>query len=62
MDPYPHYRVLRDAGAAVWLNRSGIWAISRYKDVRESLRNAEVALAAQICAVPPSTNNSIPVM
>ena len=42
----PHSRVLRDADAAMLLNRTGIWAISRYKDVRECLRNAEVFSSA----------------
>jgi cytochrome P450 len=59
MDPYPHYRVLRDAGAAVWLNRSGIWAISRYKDVRESLRNAEVFSSAHGVAASKEVNEVV---
>ncbi|MDB5974994.1 MAG: putative cytochrome hydroxylase [Nevskia sp.] len=58
-DPYPHYRKLRDAGAAVWLDRTGVWAISRYKDVRESLRNAEVFSSAQGVAASGQVNEVV---
>jgi hypothetical protein len=29
------YRRIRDAGAAVWLPRHRMWAIGRYRDVRD---------------------------
>ena len=59
MNPHPHYRALRDAGAAIWLNRTGIWAISRYKDVRESLRNAEVFSSAHGVAASEEVNQVV---
>jgi cytochrome P450 len=38
-DPYPHFRRLRDAGPAVWLESSGAWALLRYDVVRAALKN-----------------------
>ncbi len=46
LDPYPHYAALRDAGAAVWLNRHEMFVLSRYQDVRDALRNWEVFSSA----------------
>lgn len=40
-DPYPAYRELRDLGRAVWLERTGVWAIPRHADVRAILRDHE---------------------
>jgi cytochrome P450 len=37
-DPYPLYRTIRDLGPAVWLRAHGVWAISRFNDVRAALR------------------------
>lgn len=36
-EPYGHYRAIRDAGAAVWLPRNGLWAVGRFADVRAVL-------------------------
>ncbi|MTD53275.1 cytochrome P450 [Amycolatopsis pithecellobii] len=36
-DPYPAYRELRDAGAAVHLRRHAVWVVARYADVRAVL-------------------------
>jgi cytochrome P450 len=46
LDPYPHYRALRELGGAVWLSRYGMYVLSRYDDVREALRNWEVFSSA----------------
>jgi cytochrome P450 len=50
-DPYSHYRELRDAGSAVWLSRHGLWALTRYRDVTQALRNAVVFSSAQGCTL-----------
>lgn len=42
LDPYAHYKALRDAGPAVWLSRYEAWAVVRHKNVREALLNADV--------------------
>lgn len=46
-DPYPHYKNLRDLGAAVWLPHQEIWALSRFEDVRCALRGPEIYSSAQ---------------
>jgi cytochrome P450 len=46
-DPYPAYRELRDTGAAVWLPQYEMFAITRYKDVRDALRDWETFSSAR---------------
>ncbi len=36
-EPYGHYRVLRDLGPVVWLDAHGVYAVTRYEDVRAVL-------------------------
>jgi cytochrome P450 len=46
LDPFPHYRVLRDLGPAVWLSAYGMFALTRYDDVKAALANWEVFSSA----------------
>lgn len=46
-DPYPHYAAMRDLGAVVWLPRHGNYAVTRYHEVREALRNWQVFSSAK---------------
>lgn len=39
LDPYPGYRELRDTAAAVWLAKYGLFALSRYADVRDAIQH-----------------------
>lgn len=39
LDPYPTYRMLRDLGSAVWLERTAVHFIGRYADVRAALND-----------------------
>jgi cytochrome P450 len=39
LDPYPLWRELRDLGAAVYLTKYGFWALPRYAEVRDALRD-----------------------
>lgn len=55
-NPYPHYRRLRDAGPVVWLPQNNLYAISRYKDVRESLRAHQIFSSANGVAANEPTN------
>lgn len=55
-NPYPHYRALRDAGPVVWLARNNLYAISRFKDVRESLRTWQTFSSANGVAANEPTN------
>jgi cytochrome P450 len=57
-NPYPLYRELRDAGPAVWLPATEMFAITRYKDVRESLRNWQHFSSAQGVAANPFVNQA----
>jgi cytochrome P450 len=38
-DPHPYHERLRDAGPAVWLERHGIWAMARHKEVHAALND-----------------------
>ena len=40
-DPFRWHAGLRDAGPVVWLERYGIWAMARYAEVHEALRDWE---------------------
>src|SRR5689334_6366732 len=55
-DPYPHYRALRDLGAVVFLPQNGLYAISRFEDVRAALRNAALFSSAQGVAANDDVN------
>ncbi|GLR98442.1 MULTISPECIES: cytochrome P450 [Bradyrhizobium] len=46
-NPYPHYRALRELGAAVWLPRNSLYALSRFEDVRAALRNPGLFSSAE---------------
>jgi cytochrome P450 len=39
IEPYGAYRELRDAGPIVWMNRYQAWAVARYENVREVLKD-----------------------
>jgi cytochrome P450/ferredoxin-NADP reductase len=45
-DPYPHYAAMRALGPVVWLPRHGNFAITRYREVRDVLRNWQVFSSA----------------
>ena len=47
LDPYPRYQELRDLGGAVWLDAYGMYALARFADCREALRNWHVFSSAQ---------------
>lgn len=38
-DPYPFHEEIRNAGAVVWLERYGIWAMARHKEVHAALND-----------------------
>lgn len=57
-NPYPVYRALRDTAAAVWLEKNEAWAITRYADVREALRDTEVFSSAHGCMLNRTMNEA----
>jgi cytochrome P450 len=58
-NPYPRYRELRDLAAAVWLRPTGMFALSRYEDVRNALLNWEVFSSAHGAAMNEPVNQAI---
>jgi cytochrome P450 len=58
-DPYPAYRELRSLGAAVWMRPVDMFALSRFTDVREALRNWEVFSSARGAAMNAEINEAI---
>jgi len=42
VDPYPHYRRLRDEAPVYFAPEAGLWCVSRYEDVLAVLRAADV--------------------
>ncbi|MFC8511827.1 cytochrome P450 [Streptomyces sp. NPDC057257] len=55
-DPYPVHRDLRDQGASVWLTRHRVWAIPRYAEVRDVLRDHERFSSASGVGLNPEAN------
>ncbi len=58
-DPYPRYRKLRDLAPAVWLKSIGMFALPRFDDVRNALRNWEVFSSAHGAAMNEPINQAI---
>ena len=46
-DPDTHYRAMRDLGPVVWLPQYDAYAITRYADVREALRNDKIFISGK---------------
>jgi cytochrome P450 len=55
-NPFPHFKKLRGLGAAVWLPQHTAWAIPRYKEVKECLRNTDVFISGQGVALNDKFN------
>ena len=58
-DPYEHYRRLREAGPAVWMERHNAWAIVRYDAVRAVLRNWATFSSASGVALNDTLNTAM---
>lgn len=59
LDPYPLYRELRETAGAVWMRRYGMFALSRYTDVRNALANWEVFSSARGVMFNEATNERV---
>jgi cytochrome P450 len=46
LDPWPHYRAIRDTGPVVYLQRYDHYAVGRFTDVREALRDWQTFTSA----------------
>ena len=56
LNPHEPYRRIREAGAAVWLQKHRMWAIGRFRDVREALRDDETFRSGKGVAANRLTN------
>lgn len=59
LDPYEHYRALRDLGPAVWPEAHGAYAVSRYDDARAVLMDGETFRSANGIALNEPANQAI---
>ena len=58
-EPYEHYRRLREAGPAVWLERHNVWVVARYDAVRAVLRDWKTFSSASGVAVNDVLNTAM---
>ncbi len=58
-EPYEHYRRLRDAGPAVWLERHNAWVVTRYDTVRAVLRDWKTFSSASGVALNDTLNTAM---
>ena len=56
LDPYPHYRALRELGPVVWLPRQRLYALPRYAECKATLRDDGAYLSGHGVAANPLTN------
>jgi cytochrome P450 len=45
LDPYPHYRRMRDLGPVVWLAKQKVYALPRYRECKAVLRDDKTFLS-----------------
>ncbi len=55
-DPYEHYRRLREAGPAVWLELHNAWVMTRYTAVHDALRDWKTFSSAEGVALNDTLN------
>lgn len=56
LDPYPHYRALRELGPVVWLPRHRLYALPRYAECKATLRDDGRYLSGHGVAANPLAN------
>ncbi|WP_018681035.1 cytochrome P450 [Actinokineospora enzanensis] len=56
LDPFPHYRTLRDLGPVVYLTEHDLYGLFRYDHVRSALVDWETFSSAQGIAMNPTAN------
>ncbi|WP_411139620.1 cytochrome P450 [Streptomyces sp. x-80] len=58
-DPYPLYQELRDLGAVVEIERNGMYAFPRYREVREASGNWQVFTSAKGVMMNDQVNSAL---
>ena len=56
LDPYPHYRRLRQLGPVVWLSRHRVYALPRYTESKAAMRDDATFRSAGGVALNPLSN------
>lgn len=56
LDPYPHYRRLRELGPVVWLPQHRVYALPRYRECKAVLRDDGTFLSGNGVALNPIVN------
>ena len=56
-DPYPHLRALRDAGPLAWLPAHGMYAATRYEEVRRILGDSSTFVSGEGVALNDVINS-----
>ena len=56
LDPYPHYRRLRDLGSVVWLPRQKVYALPRYAESKAALLDDTAFVSTGGVALNPLSN------
>ncbi|HEX4611113.1 MAG TPA: hypothetical protein VH092_23180, partial [Urbifossiella sp.] len=58
LDPYEHYRAIRDLGPVVWLEAQRVYILARYADVRAALADAETFRSGQGVGLNDNVNQA----
>ena len=58
VDPYSHYRALRDLGPVVWLEAHGVYALPRFDEARAALASASTYCSGQGVAFNDAANQA----
>lgn len=56
LDPYPHYRAMRELGSVVWLARHRLYALPRYTECKATLRDDGLFVSGHGVAANTLTN------
>jgi cytochrome P450 len=59
LNPYPHYKALRELGPVAYLNKQGVYALSREAEVREALMNRDVFISGKGVGFEAVVNDAI---
>ena len=59
LEPYGHYRALRELGPAVWLEKHGAYAVARYDEARAVLMDSDTFRSANGIALNEPANTNI---
>lgn len=57
LNPYPHYKAIRDAGPVTQLSATDVAAVARYKDVLQVLGDHQSFISGEGVAINPTTND-----